>query len=277
MRKFKSDDEIIKWAENRGFEFGNTWNEAAGKYNGPEANLSNYFGSLNENVKKLQSFEVSDNNEYRENLYYAIEDLDPDKNFVLKIAGKDCSADGMHSIWRISCGMHTESKYYENSTDIIDVYEHYRKVPIFFFPRKGGGINQTRAKRETFKDRIDLFLFYLKEYFENHLEDGLYIEENLRMIECFNIRENREWIEDLEKLSIDTKYRNGFEYLMDEIYDVRGIFVDNDYNVLNIETGEPITNANWDDYKTNGWTRLYYENLKVKIDEWYDRQGFFCD
>ena len=218
---------------------------------------------------------------------------DPDRYAIRNIAGYDCLSDGLHSLFRIACDNFNHPPY-ESTNDVIDVYERYRKVPIFYFPpQKDGrhfGINVGRSLREgqkidpdinfTYHDRIDLFLFDLKMWFKYYFEekDEYKACEICKMHKYYldEVAETKDWLVGLQAEAIEKGYENGFKYLMGKVYNVKGIFVDDKYDVFNIGTGDLITESNWDNVKDDDWNKAFYENLKDKINLWYKRQGFFC-
>jgi len=110
--------------------------------------------------------------------------------------GASCTADALFSAWRIYNHEGFNRKF-------IKVYKKYRKEPIFFFPREKGGINQSRAA--FFGDRIDHFLFDLKQYClgeKSKLESVYQKEETKKWLESFsqvNRRPENLEVFDLEK------------------------------------------------------------------------------
>ena len=173
--------------------------------------------------------------------------LDPDGKFIRVMYGVDCTADALISIWRI-CQMEMNRK------DIVPVYEHYRKKPMFYFPCEQGGINQTRST--VFGDRIDCTLFDLKIYFSEHST------EKCRLKRALDRPITQKWLQGIQT----------FENLIDA-YDVRGIFTDDKYNVIDLETGRLLLNYPDPEVKLLDWSENYYGNVKAKIDEWYVRDG----
>lgn len=176
---------------------------------------------------------------YREN------SLDPDGKAIRKMANIDCSADGLHSIYRICC-------MEQNIENIIPAYAKYRKRPIFFFPCEQGGINQTRSR--VFGDRIDYTLYDLSLYFTR--------PEACRLTSAYKRPLTKEWLDNMKS----------FHNIVDE-YRVKGIFTDNQYQVYNIETEEKIEGFMKKEDFSKGWSQSYYANLKKKIVMWYEREG----
>ena len=298
---------INEWAEDKIFQQKNS------------IGIDHYLDAHERAIEILHSVPNNiDEAAYRENLldkyneYQWVLDSDDNKSYTLdpdwrakrKFGGHWCNADGLHSFKKISQGC-DQGKYYEDDiSKIFSVYEHYRKVPIFYFPPMWDGHNGINNSRgNAYHDRIDLFLFDLKTWFDyladlaaltadmpstlrKEKEDALRKEAeeicSVIMIKCYEDKytDTKEWLDNLTDEAKNAKekgYNSGFDYLMDKIYNVKGIFVDNEYNVFNIETDELINKENWDRVKKGGWTRDFYDNLKKKIDEWYERQGFFCD
>lgn len=166
--------------------------------------------------------------------------LDPDGKALRYEYGIKCTADGLHSMWRIS-------NMEKDVEQIVPVYAKYRRVPVFFFPSEVGGINTTRAK--TFGDRIDHTLYDLKMYFTDR--------ENCLMINSYNRPKTKIWLEGMES----------FEKLIDWM-GVKGIFTDDSYNVYDLEC---MDNSTIKAYRTvqeyqEPWTDAYYENLKARIE-----------
>ncbi len=166
--------------------------------------------------------------------------LDPDGKAVRYVFDVKCTADGLHSMWRIT-NMEMDVE------QIVPVYARYRRVPIFFFPSEVGGINTTRAK--TFGDRIDHTLYDLKMYFSDR--------EKCLMSNAYNRPKTKVWLEGIQS----------FEHLIDWL-GVKGIFTDDFYNVFDLEYAD---NEIIKEYRTlqeyqEPWSDVYYENLKSRID-----------
>lgn len=165
---------------------------------------------------------------------------DPDGKAVRYEFGVKCTADGLHSMWRIT-------NMEKDVAQIVPVYARYRRVPIFFFPSEVGGINTTRAK--TFGDRIDHTLYDLKMYYADR--------EKCLMSNAYNRPKTKVWLEGMQS----------FEYLIDWL-GVKGIFTDAFYNVYDLEHTD---NRIIKEYRTlqeyqEPWNDAYYENLKSLID-----------
>lgn len=173
--------------------------------------------------------------------------LDPDGKFIKTMYGVDCTADALISIYRI-CQMEPETK------DIVSVYSRYRKMPMFYFPCEQGGINQSRSR--AFGDRIDYTLYDLSVYFKEERSD------HCRLKKAFDKPMTGKWLQGI----------GSFEGLID-LYDVRGIFTDAEYRVINLDTGELISGYPEPDVKLWDWSQGFYENVKAKMDEWYQRAG----
>ena len=185
----------------------------------------------------------------RENLFkkYREAGLDPDGKAVRYAFDVKCTADGLHSIWRIT-------NMEKDVEQIIPVYTRYRRVPIFFFPCERGGINTTRAK--TFGDRIDHTLFDLKMYFSD--------SEKCMMSNAYNRPKTKMWLEGMQS----------FEKLIDWL-GVKRIFTDESYNVYDLEytDGRAIKEyCTLQEYQ-EPWSDAYYENLKARIDMYMEYKG----
>lgn len=172
------------------------------------------------------------------NMIYAFF-IDPDSNGVRELDGIKCTADGLFSIRRI---------YRVNGIDIktVDEYEVYRKVPVFFFPQEKNGINMTRAS--VLGDKIDHTLYDIKMYFDTNTEDD---RNNCKLISAYKLPNTKAWLESL----------GSFEKLVDW-YGIKGIFVNEDYEVYDIEKGQKeVISAYLNEYNW-AWSDRYYNNLK---------------
>lgn len=174
---------------------------------------------------------------------------DPDKKSV-KYFGKSqtkCTADGLFSINRI---------YNKNglTEDMVADYRICRKKPIFFFPQERGGINQLRYS--VFGDRIDHTLFDLKNYFD--YKNNFEYKNYCRLAKAYDKPKTSEWLEDI----------NDFKQLV-EWYDIKGIFVNDKYEVIDIEAGDgKIIDTYKKTYKRE-WSDDYYDHLKKIVDKYY--------
>ena len=138
--------------------------------------------------------------------------------------------------------------------NIIPTFERYRKEPIFFFPRENGGINQTRAR--LLGDKIDLTLLDMKRYYQH---------QKCQMQMAFERPKTKAWL----------NYMQSFENIVDW-YGIKGIFVDEYYRVINIETGEVLC-EDADNLLNKNWSKAYYENIKKYSDMWAKRtMDFEC-
>ena len=167
-----------------------------------------------------------------------------DKNGYIKKGDIICTADALLSAWRI----YNHEGFNKN---FIEAYEQYRKEPIFFFPREQGGINQSRAA--FFGDRIDHFLFDLKQYCEG--------SENSKLKDVYQKDKTKEWLESFGKVN----GRPNFSEIADW-YQIVGVFVNADYEVFDLEKDDESVISKYCDNYTSEWTDKYYDNLKIKID-----------
>lgn len=174
---------------------------------------------------------------------YENEKLDPDGRLVRYVEGIPCSADALLSIYRI-CVMEDDVE------NIIPTFERYRKEPIFFFPRENGGINQTRAA--VFCDKIDFTLLDIKRF---------YLHQECQMQKTFERAKTRTWLNSMQS----------FENIVDW-YGIKGIFVDEDYHVINIETGE-VFDESVVNIPDRYWSKTYYDNIKKYSDMWNKKKG----
>ena len=174
--------------------------------------------------------------------------IDPDSNGVRELNGVQCTADGLFSIRRI---------YRKYGIDLrtVEEYEVYRKVPVYFFPQEKNGINMTRAS--VFGDKIDYTLYDLKKYLDANSEEQ---RNKCKLISAYNLPKTRAWLEAM----------GSFENLVDW-YGIKGIFVDENYDVYDIEKGhgavisEYLTDYSW------FWSNEYYNNLKDCVDQFMSK------
>lgn len=176
-----------------------------------------------------------------------------DKNGYKLIGGYKCTADGLLSIRRIY-----EKEGFGKS--FLETYKRFRERPIFFFPCEWGGINQSRAT--LLEDRIDHALFDLKHYCDTKSNDCVLINAYQRPI-------TQKW---LKKLS--------FVNIVDALA-IKGIFVNEDYEVYDLEKGKDaiLTSLN-ESYSgirsaqyMRCWSDDYYNNVKIKILDFYSKQN----
>lgn len=171
--------------------------------------------------------------------------IDPDSKGVKMLEDIECTADGLFSIKRI----YSE---YGMTEKMVREYEKYRKMPIFFFPTERGGINTSRAS--AFGDRIDYTLFDLKKYFEE-VKDGNI--DNCKLANAYRLPETHKWLRKI----------GSFENLVDW-YGIKGIFVDADYNVFDVEKGNGECIYDYALCYGWKWSSDYYGNLKKIVDRY---------
>ena len=164
--------------------------------------------------------------------------VDPDECAIWTIGGVICSVDGLLSIRRIY-------RKYGMSAETVHEYEIYRQVPIFFFPKEKNGVNMTRAS--VFGDRIDCTLYDLKRRFEG---------KECKLEKVYNMPKTSIWLSEI----------GSFENLVN-LYGIKGIFVNDDYEVYDLEKGDRNILTTYSDTYTWDWSDSYYDNLKKKIDE----------
>ncbi len=183
--------------------------------------------------------------------------VDPDPKSIKEINGVKCTADGLLSIRRIH-------QKFGLSAELIEEYRIYRRTPIFHFPAVYGGINQSRAMKGGFGDRIDHTLFDLKRYCDGH--------NNCRLQSAYMTAPTAKWLESFDY---------DFSRIVDEWFGVRGIFVDDNDKVLDLEYSDGTTIKQYSASYSWQWSDRYYENLKKKILEFEgDRRKQyenFCD
>lgn len=168
--------------------------------------------------------------------------LDPDSCAIKELAGIDCSADGLFSIKRIY-------RKYGLSEKTISEYERYRMRPIFFFPRERNGINMSRAS--VFGDKIDHTLFDMKEYYQGN--------NNCKLAAAYKLPKTSKWLEKM----------GSFEDLV-KWYGIKGIFVNENYEVYDLENGDGGVITDYSDEYSWWWSDTYYLNLRSKIDSFME-------
>lgn len=172
-----------------------------------------------------------------------------DKNGYKKKENIICTADALISVSRIHCHEGFNSNF-------IEAYKKYREVPIFFFPREQGGINQRRFT--IFGDRIDHFLFDLKQYCEG--------SENSKLKDVYQKDKTKEWLESFGKVNGQPRFSEIADW-----YQIVGIFVNADYEVFDLEKNDGSVISNYCNKYTSDWNKKYYNNLKSKIDMFMTR------
>jgi hypothetical protein len=168
--------------------------------------------------------------------------IDLDSKGLRELNGIQCTADGLFSICRI---------YKKNGIDNLTVeeYDMYRKKPIFFFPRELNGINSRR--HSVFGDRIDYTLYDIKLYLDAKTEEE---RNQCKLISTYKLPKTKIW---LEKLGT-------FKNLVDW-YGIEGIFVNDNYDVYDIERGNgKVISAHLDKYDRD-WSENYYRNLQEYV------------
>lgn len=152
-----------------------------------------------------------------------------------------CTADGLLSISRIL----KEEKF----EDVLETYREFRRIPVVFFPKEDGGINQSRGKKESnLGDKIDLTLNDLKRYCE--------YREGCRLQSVYELPKTQAWIK-------------SFNYSFGGIVDwmgLKGIFTDENYAVFDLEKDDGSTlNINTKYQSEWSWSKKYYQHIKDKI------------
>ena len=159
--------------------------------------------------------------------------LDPDSQAIKKLKGIDCSADGLLSIKRIY-------QKYELLDETIQEYEKYRILPIFFFPQEKNGINMSRAS--VFGDKIDHTLFDIKNYYLGNID-------NCKLANAYKLPKTSKWLKDIES------FKNLIEW-----YGIKGIFVDENYDVYDLDIGDKSIITDYCDKYSWQWSDTYYCN-----------------
>ena len=197
---------------------------------------------MNDFVKLFSAHTEINDKELLWRMIYAV-CIDPDEYAIKSIGGELCSADGLLSIKRIY-------RKYGISEETILEYAHYRRTPIFFFPREKYGINMSRAS--VFGDRIDHTLFDLKRRF-----DG----EECKLSGAYNLPKTSKW------MSAVGTFRN-----LVEMYGIQDIFVNKDYEVYDLEKSDGSIITEYGNASSWSWSSAYYDNLKKKIDAFMNKK-----
>ena len=158
-------------------------------------------------------------------------------------AGVDCTADALLSARRI----YNHEGFNE---EFIKTYAKYRKEPIFFFPREQGGINQSRAA--FFGDRIDHFLFDLKQYC---------LGKKSKLESVYQKEETKKWLESFSQVN----QRPNFGELV-KWFKIDGIFVNENLEVFDLEKTDGSIIESYSPAYPKEWSTKYYINLKKKMD-----------
>ncbi len=212
--------------------------------------LKNYEDVYEKNIEVMQDFIEYANksqsvDEYSKWLMLRSFYIDPDRKSIKYAQGVACSADGLISLRRIynMCGL---------NQNLVEEYKEYRKAPIFYFPKETNGINMSRAS--VFGDRIDHTLYDIKRMCEG--------EDNCRLKRAYNLPKTKSWLE---------YYKYNFKGIV-EWLKVGGIFVDENYNIYDLEKNDNTIIINYkEDYKRE-WTDSYYSNIKAKISKYYEER-----
>ena len=143
----------------------------------------------------------------------------------------------------------SKNRIYEHigfNDNFIDEYIISRQTPIMFFPKEKGGINTSRYS--TFGDRIDYFLFDLKLYCN---------DEKCKMESTYELPNTKLWINSFNK---------DFSKIIDWL-DIKGVFVTDNYDVLDLEKNDGSIIEEHKDNYSKKWTDSYYQTVKKKIED----------
>lgn len=170
--------------------------------------------------------------------------LDENDNYM-EHGGVNCTVDGLLSKNRIKKVEGFNEKFYET-------FKKYRKHPIIFFPSEHkGGINRTRAT--VFGDRIDYTLFDIKRHCAG---------EDCKMAESYELEKTKKWFE-----SFDYDFKKIVEWM-----GIDGIFVNENLDVYDLEYNDERTIEEYSDKYPYDWSLEYYENVKKKVEEFYEKR-----
>ena len=165
-----------------------------------------------------------------------------DENGYKKRGDIICTADALLSAWRIYNHEGFNRKF-------INAYKKYRKEPIFFFPREKGGINQSRAA--FFGDRIDHFLFDLKQYCSG---------KHSKLESVYQKEKTKKWLESFNQVN----RRPDFGELV-KWFRIDGIFVNENLEVFDLERKDGSIIEQYSQTYSRKWSKGYYKNLKKKL------------
>ena len=156
--------------------------------------------------------------------------------------GASCTADALFSAWRIYNHEGFNRKF-------IKAYKKYRKEPIFFFPREKGGINQSRAA--FFGDRIDHFLFDLKQYC---------LGKKSKLESVYQKEETKKWLESFSQVNRRPDFGDLVKW-----FKIDGIFVNENFEVFDLEKTDGSIIEEYSKTYPRTWSSGYYKNLKKKL------------
>lgn len=212
--------------------------------------LKSYKDVYEKNIEVMQDFieyanEAQSVDEYSKWLMLYSFYIDPDGKSIKYAQEVACSADGLVSLRRIY-------NMYGMNQKLVEEYKKYRKVPIFHFPKETNGINMSRSA--LFGDRIDHTLYDIKRMCEG--------KDNCRLKLAYSLPKTKSWLE---------CFQYNFERIV-EWLEVGGIFVDENYNIYDLEKNDNTTIINYKDYYKWEWTDSYYNNIKAKISKYYEER-----
>lgn len=159
-----------------------------------------------------------------------------------------CTADALISLKRLYVHEGLNDK-------LVQGYERYRRIPIFFFPKEKNGINMTRAA--VFGDKIDFTLFDIKRYLEAETDAE---RQSCRLINAYNQPITKRWL-------MNVKEKGGFSKII-EWLKIGTIFTNENYEVFDIEKGNGAIIEDYLDEFPWMWSVEYYNSLKEKIEEY---------
>lgn len=174
--------------------------------------------------------------------------VDPDSYAIRVFRGIECSADGLLSIKRIY-------RKYGLTDEAISEYARYRRIPIFFFPKEKNGINMSRAS--VFGDRIDHTLYDIKKYYEAVNKGNV---DECKLKQAYKLPKTSVWLGEI----------GSFEELV-KWYGIESIFVDENYEIYDIEKGDGSYITNYCDSYRWQWSDAYYNNLRNLIDKYMEK------
>lgn len=166
---------------------------------------------------------------------------DPDSYGVRTFAGISCTADALLSWKRI----YTHEGF---GNGFITTYEHFRRLPVLFFPTEWNGINM--ARYQAFRDRIDHAFLDLKNYYEN--------PSLCKMTVAFSLPITKKWLEEM----------GSFAAIVDWL-GVKGILTDDEYQVLDLSKADGTILKEYlskEEYARE-WSQDYYEMMKKVYNE----------
>ncbi len=164
--------------------------------------------------------------------------IDPEVKAVKKAGDIDCIADGLMTIMRLY-------KVHGMTSTLVNEYEKYRKMPIFYFPNEVNGISMARER--VFGDRIDHTLYDIKRACEG--------AGDCYMKEAYELPKTREWLK---------YFGNDFSRIVDWL-GIGEIFVNSGNEVFDLEKNDGSVIEGYLEEYSWEWSSNYYDNVASKV------------